>query len=84
MKIYKGNEGTAHEYIKISEVEGDMGEDTRLGLFQQADGDVILSLDDIHEGRIFEIEFCTSNGGGRYPIIARKLRELISELIKIN
>lgn len=81
MKVAKGDEGTAHEFIKISEIEGDMGEDTRMQLLQQPDGDVILSLYNVAEKRVDSIEFCTSNGGGRQPIIAKKLRELVRALM---
>ncbi|KKK59457.1 hypothetical protein LCGC14_3034170 [marine sediment metagenome] len=71
MEIIKDNEGTIHETIKVKDIEGDMGEDTRLHLLQQRDGDVVLVLSNIREGNMGSIEFCTGNGGGRKPVIGR-------------
>ena len=81
MKIVKAQEGTNAEFIKVQEIEGDMGEDERMQLLQQPDGDVILSFYNVEKRQLGSIEFCTSNSGGRYPIIAKKLRELIAELV---
>ncbi len=67
--------------IIISDIKGDMGKAETLKLIQQEDGDVIISIYSPSNGKIACLEFCTSNGGGRYPIIAKKLRELISELV---
>lgn len=61
----------------IRNIEGDMGEKTRLDLLLQADGDVIIALLDIEKGRRLSMEFCSSGGGGRDPRIAAKLREII-------
>lgn len=77
MIIERHNEGTIHETIVLSEVDGDMGEDTVLGLTQQSDGDVILSLTNKVTGQRMAVEFCTFDGGGRQPWIARMLRELL-------
>jgi len=57
---------------------GDAGVDTRLQLIQQADGDVVLALYNPTKGSNDCIEFCSSSGGGRYPWIAEKLREMIA------
>ena len=84
MKIVKAQEGTEQEFIKVQEIQGDMGESERMQLLQQPDGDVIVTLYDVEKGQIGSIEFCTSNGGGRYPVIAKKLRELIAELVKLD
>ena len=81
MKIENRN-GEANVSFVIDDIEGDMGQDTRLRLLVQADGDVVLSLTDIDGQYRGSIEFCSSNGGGRYPIIAKKLRELVAELAK--
>jgi hypothetical protein len=53
----------------------------------QPDQDVILSIDKIEDGLKKpgpSIEFCTLSGGGRNPIIARLLRQLMLELAKEN
>jgi hypothetical protein len=68
--------------IIISDIKGDMGESETLKLIQQEDGDVIMSIYSPSDEKFVCLEFCTSNGGGRYPVIAKKLRELISELSK--
>ncbi len=80
MKIEISDEGTANQTIIIRGIEGDMGEEERMNLIQQPDGDVIVSIGASLFGS--RVEFCTSNGGGRRPIIAKKLRELVSELMK--
>lgn len=77
MEIIIDNKGTIHQQVKVKDIEGDMGEDTRLQLIQQVDGDVVLTLYNANKGSIDSIEFCSSNGGGRYPWIAKKLREMI-------
>ncbi len=79
MKVVKINEGTVNEMIKVTDIEGDMGENTRLHLLQQPDGDVTICLGTPEV--IYSIEFCSSSGGGRMPIIAKKLRELIAALV---
>ena len=84
MKIVKAQEGTSAEFIKVQDIEGDVGEDDRMQLLQQPDGDVIISLYNPARGQIASIEFCTSNGGGRHPVIAKKLRELIAELVYLE
>jgi hypothetical protein len=80
MDISYGDKGTNNEYIKITDIQGDMGENARLTLMLQPDGDVILTFYNTERGFIDSIEFCTSSGGGRDPRIASKLRELIREL----
>ena len=84
MKVVKAQEGITAEFIKVQEIQGDMGEAERMQLLQQPDGDVILSLYNVEKGQTGSIEFCTRHGGGRYPIIAKKLRELIAELVKLD
>jgi hypothetical protein len=81
LKVLKTDEGTANEQIHVVDLHGDMGEDMSVHLIQQPDGDVILSLyPSSGPERAYAVEFCTSNGGGRHPIVAKKLRELIQEL----
>ena len=57
-------------------IEGDMGEEVKMNLCVEEDGDVILSL--IHQRRgKMDIQFCTGGpGGGKNPEITRRLREL--------
>ena len=81
MEIIIDNEGTAHQSIQVKDIEGDMGEDLRMQLLQQPDGDVIISLYNVKAGSLDSIEFCTSSGGGRQPIIAQRLRDLIRDLM---
>jgi len=78
MEIIIDHKGTAHQQVKVGNIEGDMGEDTRLQLLQQSDGDVVLCLYNPTKGTIDSIEFCSSSGGGKYPWIAKKLREIIA------
>ena len=78
MEIIINNKGTAHQQVIVRDIEGDMGEEARLQLIQQPDGDVVLSLYNTKTGILDSIEFCSSSGGGRYPWIAKKLRELIA------
>lgn len=77
MEIRKGD-GNGNMAFEVRRIEGDMGETIFLDLLQQADGDVIVALQDLETGRRLSLEFCTSNGGGRNPAIAKKLRELIA------
>jgi len=84
MKVVKAHEGTAAEYIKVQEIQGDMGETERMQLLQGPDGDVMLTMYNVEKQQIGSIEFCTSNGGGRYPVIAKKLRELVAELVALD
>ena len=79
MKIENRN-GDANISFIVSDIEGDMGEAERLFLLVQADGDVVIGISTPRQ--LYSIEFCTSNGGGRRPIIAKKLRELVAELVK--
>ena len=79
----KDCKGEGNVLCIIDKIPGDMDGVTDMRLLQQADGDVVLTLNfrpilgpPVSVG----IEFCTSSGGGHYPIIARKLRELIGEL----
>lgn len=73
--------GEANVSFKVVDIDGDMGEDTKMDLIQQADGDVIVILHTPERGSL-SVEFCSSCGGGRIPTIANKLRELIAELRK--
>jgi len=68
-------------YISVF-LKGDMGENARLKMTQQEDGDVVLSIYTVPDknGIQNSIEFCTFSGGGRYPIVAQKLREIINSL----
>ena len=81
MEIIINDEGTAHQSIQVKDIGGDMGEDPRMQLLQQPDGDVIISLYNVKAGTLGSIEFCTSSGGGRQPIIAQRLRDLIRDLM---
>lgn len=81
MRIDNRN-GEANVSFVVDDIEGDMGETARIRLLVQADGDVVLTFYDVKKGFIDSLEFCSSNGGGRYPIIAKKLRELVAELVK--
>lgn len=61
----------------MSEVRtlGDMGEGTKLSLFKQDDGDIIVSV--IPPGKRFaehSVEFCTS--GGKHPEVWQALFRL--------
>jgi len=78
MKVDVVNRGTLNELVKITDIQGDMGEDERLFLIQQPDGDVIVGIQTPKQ--LYSVEFCSSSGGGRNPMIAKKLRELISGL----
>lgn len=80
MKVIKINEGTANEMIKVTDMEGDMGEEDKLFLLQEPDGDVIVGIQTPKQ--LYSVQFCSSSGGGRNPVIAKKLRELIAELVK--
>jgi len=81
MKVENRN-GEANVSFVVGDIEGDMGETARMRLLVQADGDVVLTFYDVEKGFIGSLEFCSSSGGGRYPIIAKKLRELVAELVK--
>lgn len=90
MKIVSGD-GSGNLGFQITDIEGDMGEPTRLELIQQADGDVIVTMrltqdpDRFEDARIVQplsIEFCFGGAGGsRNPVISQKLRELIAVLV---
>tara|TARA_Y100000310_G_scaffold344476_1_gene457445 strand:- start:7295 stop:7549 length:255 start_codon:yes stop_codon:yes gene_type:complete len=75
-------DGEANLAFVIQGIEGDMGEETRLDLLQQADGDVVLVVRDSETECRHAIEFCSSAGGGRHPVIATKLRELVAALVE--
>lgn len=81
MEIEKRN-GEGNIAYDIRKIEGDMGESTRLDLTQQADGDIILTIYDIEKKGRLSIEFCSSRGGSRNPVIALKLRELVNALVE--
>ncbi len=73
--------------LHITGIEGDMGESTRLNLLLQPDGDIIVSIYEIKDGLkmpALSIEFCATSGGGRNPIIARMLGQLVSKLAEEN
>jgi hypothetical protein len=74
--------------LRITEIEGDMGQSTRLGLILQPDGDVIVSMYEIREDGLrspgSSIEFCTLHGGGKHPIIASGLRQIMLKLAEEN
>ena len=80
----KDLKGEANVSYEITDVNGDMGQPTRLGLLYQADGDVILSLLDSETGEKLSIEFCTVSSGGKNPIILRGLQSIISQLVAEN
>ena len=74
--------GEANCSYVIRNIEGDMGQKTRLHLILQADGDVVLTIDDIERGRQGSIEFCSvGSGGGRNPIIVDGLKDIIRKLV---
>ena len=83
MRIENRN-GEANVSFIVDDIKGDMGEPARLRLLVQADGDVVLTFYNTEKGFIDSLEFCSSNGGGRYPIIAKKLRELVAEIVNLN
>ena len=72
--------GEANIACIIRNIEGDMGEEEKLSLTLQEDGDVIVTVST--KTNLYSVEFCTSAGGGRRPVIAKKLRELMAELVK--
>ena len=75
--------GEGNVAYRIIYVEGDMGQTTQLNLILQADGDVVLALNDKETGQRLSIEFCTiGGGGGRNPIIIKGLQRIIADLIK--
>ena len=82
MEIEKTDEGTMHEMVRVKNIQGDMGEDTRLHLIQQPDGDVIIVISNTEKHTQDGIEFCSISGGGHYPWLTQKLREIISEFEK--
>lgn len=85
MKVVKAQEGTDAEFIKVQEIQGDMRESaSRMQLLQRPDGDVILSVYNVERQQTGSIRFCTRQGGGQYPVIAKKLRELIAELVALD
>ncbi len=85
MKVVKAQEGTNAEFIKVQEIQGDMRESaSRMQLLQRPDGDVILSVYNAERRQSGSIRFCTRQGGGQYPVIAKKLRELIAELVALD
>lgn len=70
--------------IRVDDIQGDMGETTRLTLIVQTDGDVIIMLTDRDEPAHVGIEFCANLGGGRDPEITRRLRELAHYIIEAH
>ena len=80
MEVEIIDKGTTNQTIIVRDIEGDMGEEEKLCLLQQPDGDVIVTMRTPKQ--IYSVEFCTMSGGGRRPFIAKRLRELIAELVK--
>jgi hypothetical protein len=74
--------GEGNLWMIIDGIQGDMGEKVRMKLMQQADGDIILTLYHTETGQRLTLEFCSSMGGGRQPLVVRKLGELIEALVK--
>ncbi|MDO8424778.1 MAG: hypothetical protein Q7S70_02445 [bacterium] len=72
----RGNSGN----LIITDIQGDMGESTRLNFLLQPDGDVIISIYEIKNGLKMpklSIEFCTTS---RTPDITKAVRKLILKL----
>ncbi len=71
--------------LRITDIEGDMGQPTRLNLLLQPDGDVVMSIYEIDEKGLKiprpSIEFCTMS---RNPIITRGLQQIIQKLAEEN
>ena len=82
MEVIINNKGTAHQTVIIKDIEGDMGEDERLQMLQQPDGDVVLTLYNPEKGVIGSIEFCSGGGGGGQPFFTKKLRECMAALME--
>lgn len=74
-------DGEANVLYDVRDIQGDMGEPTRMRLIQQADGDVIVSIFNARRGVVLSIEFCTGTGGGKEPEFTAKLREAIAVLV---
>ena len=79
MKVTKINEGTVNQMIKVTDIEGDMGEDEKLFLIQEPDGDVIVGIQTPKQ--LYSVHFCSSSRGGQWPVIAKKLRGLVRDLV---
>lgn len=71
MDILKHDDGG----VQVSDIQGDMGEPTRLQLIVQGDGDVVVSIQE-KGGSSLGIEFCSLGGGGRDPEVTLRLRQL--------
>lgn len=80
MKIEIWDKGTSQQIIVVRAIQDDMGHSEKIGFFQQPCGDVIIRFET--DQHVYSMEFCSGNGGSRHPIIAKKLRELIAELVK--
>lgn len=78
MKVEKFASGPTQ--YEIRGMEGDMGEDTKMGLTVTEGGDVILSLKAPEYPRGLEITFNTMRGGSRNPGISERLRNLVRYL----
>ncbi len=77
MKTVENRNGEANIEVIVRGIPDDMGGRVIMDLIQQADGDVIVALQDTETGRRLSMEFCTSAGGGRDPEITRALAALV-------
>jgi len=79
------NERDSGGNLRITDIEGDMGQKTRLNLLLQPDGDVVMSIYEIDENGLKiprpSIEVCTMS---RNPIIAKGLQQIILKLAEEN
>lgn len=78
MRVEKFEKGPIQYHIR--DLEDDMGEQTQMDLLVEEDGDVIVTLRGHNAALALSMQFCTRMGGGRYPVISAKLRELVKIL----
>lgn len=76
MKVMPRDE-SGNVALQISDIQGDLGEPTRLKLLETQDGDVIVEIADPENHHALAIQFNTKRGGSRNPEISAKLRELM-------
>jgi hypothetical protein len=81
MRAERGQPGESGQYF-IRDVEGDMGEDIKMDIIIQWDGDAIVAIRDPKERIIAQMEFCTVQGGTHHPGLAMKFREIAELLYK--
>ncbi len=70
---------------RIDNIIGDMGENVKMDLLRQVDGDVILQMVDYSYDpcRRIDLEFCSpGSGGGHQPIIHKMLSRMGGMLVK--